>query len=209
MSLLLYVALLACAITSTFAQDVHTVGKTPSATVLNGTYIGIHSSSNNQDYFLGIPFARPPVGALRFRTPQPVNSKWARPREVTTYSAACVGYGDDELAYPSLSEDCLYLNIVRPSGYSNQKLPVGLWIHGGAYYMGSSIDQRYNLSRIVQQSVAIDSPFIGVSINYRVSVWGFLSSEEVLESGQTNLGLRDQRLALEWVQENIAAFGGE
>ncbi len=67
---------------------------------------------------------------------------------------------------------------------------------------------RYNLSFIVQQSVEIGKPMIGISINYRISAWGFLLGKEVQESGQTNLGLRDQRLAMHWVQENIEAFGG-
>ena len=178
------------------------------ATVRNGTYVGIHSESYNQDFFLGVPFAQPPVGSLRFRSPQPLNETWSALRDANAYSASCVGYGGDNLAYPSSSEDCLYLNIVRPSGYAEEKLPVAVWIHGGGYFMGSGIDQRYNLSRLVQQSVAIGKPIIGISINYRVSAWGFLSSQEVLQSGQTNLGLRDQHLALEWIQENIAAFGG-
>lgn len=75
--------------------------------------------------------------------------------------------------------------------------------------MGGSADERYNLSFIVQNSVSIGKPVIGVSANYRLSAWGFLFSEEVAGSGNTNLGLRDQRLALHWLQENIAAFGGD
>jgi cholinesterase len=75
--------------------------------------------------------------------------------------------------------------------------------------MGSSLDPRYNLSAIVQRSVSVGKPFIAVSLNYRLSAWGLLSSQEVLQSGQTNLGLRDQRIALHWIQENISAFGGE
>jgi carboxylesterase type B len=75
--------------------------------------------------------------------------------------------------------------------------------------MGSGLDQRYNLSFIVENSVKIGKPVIGVSINYRLSAWGFLSgSEELKESGELNLGLRDQRLALQWVQDNIKGFGG-
>lgn len=76
--------------------------------------------------------------------------------------------------------------------------------------MGSGVDQRYNLSFIVENSVKIGKPVIGVSINYRLSAWGFLAgSEEIKESGEMNLGLRDQRLALQWVQDNIEAFGGK
>lgn len=74
---------------------------------------------------------------------------------------------------------------------------------------GGSPDKRYNLSFIVENSVRLGKPMLAVSINYRLAGWGFLASKEVSGSGQTNLGLRDQRLALHWVQENIAAFGGE
>ena len=75
--------------------------------------------------------------------------------------------------------------------------------------MGGSADNRYNLSFIVQESAKAGSPVVGVSINYRLSAWGFLYGKEVQESGQTMLGFRDQRLALHWVQENIEAFGGD
>lgn len=75
--------------------------------------------------------------------------------------------------------------------------------------MGGGIDQRYNLSFIVQNSVSIGKPIIGISINYRLSAWGFLASKQVQGSGQTNIGLRDQRQALRWVNENVAAFGGD
>jgi carboxylesterase type B len=82
-------------------------------------------------------------------------------------------------------------------------------IHGGGLYMGGASDLRYNLSFIVENSVEIGTPFIGVSIAYRLSAWGFLQSQEVSGSGNTNLGLRDQRLALHWINENIGAFGGD
>jgi len=108
-----------------------------------------------------------------------------------------------------VSEDCLYLNVIRPSGCEDRKLPVGIWIHGGGLFMGGTRDERYNLSFIVDNSVQIGKPIIGVSIGYRLSAWGFLTSQEVQGAGQTNLGLRDQRLALQWVQENIEAFGGD
>ena len=181
----------------------------PTATVKNGTYTGLHSIQYNQDYFLGIPFAQPPEGDLRFRVPQPLNSSWAGTRPATTYSAACVGYGSDDSVYPELSEDCLYLNIVRPSGYASQQLPVALWIHGGGLTEGSSIDQRYNLSFIVKKSVDIGKPIIAASINYRLSMWGFITGDEVLRSGNANLGFRDQRLAMHWLKENIVSFGGK
>lgn len=77
------------------------------------------------------------------------------------------------------------------------------------YWQGSSRDKRYNLSFIVDNGVEIGKPFIGVSVNYRLSAWGFLQSQEVSGSGNTNLGLRDQRLSLHWLQENLEAFGGD
>ena len=103
----------------------------------------------------------------------------------------------------------MYLNVVRPSGYENQKLPVAFWIHGGGFFEGSGGDRRYNMSFMVKNSVDIGKPIMAVSINYRLSTWGFLSgTEEVVKEGSTNAGIRDQRLALHWVQENIEAFGG-
>jgi carboxylesterase type B len=182
----------------------------PRATVKNGTYTGVHSKEYGQDFFLGIPFAQPPVGDLRFRVPQPLTSSWKGAKVADKYSAACVGYGGDEMPYPKpLSEDCLYLNVIRPSGYEDQKLPVAFWIHGGGLVMGSAVDQRYNLSFIVERSVKIGKPIIGVSTNYRLDMWGFITGDEVIETGNANLEFRDQRLALGWVQENIKAFGGK
>ncbi|KAF2126684.1 carboxylesterase family protein-like protein [Dothidotthia symphoricarpi CBS 119687] len=182
---------------------------TPTAHVKNGTYVGVHSASYNQDFFLGIPYAQPPVGSLRFRNPASLNQSWSDARPAVQYSSACYGYGSDQWGY-AVSEDCLYLNVIRPSGYKHENLPVALWIHGGGFYQGSGIDKRYNISFMVENSVRIGKPIIGVNINYRLSAWGFLSgSEEIRDSGNMNLGLRDSRLALQWVQENIKAFGGD
>lgn len=104
----------------------------------------------------------------------------------------------DQFYYP-VSEDCLYLNVIRPSWVVNE----------GGFYMGPGVDQRYNMSFRIQNGDMIGESFIGVSINYRLSAWGFLNGQEVQDSGNANLGLRDQRLARQWVQENIGWFGGE
>ncbi|KXT06800.1 hypothetical protein AC578_7089 [Pseudocercospora eumusae] len=181
---------------------------TPTVTVKNGTIAGVHSSTYNEDYFLGIPFAQPPLGELRFRNPQSINTSFDGTLEATEYAPECYGYGGDQIGYPQ-SEDCLYLNIIRPSGYENESLPVGVWIHGGGLFEGGTRDERYNLSFIVQNSVEIGKPIIAASIAYRLGPWGFLSSQEVSGSGNTNIGLRDQRLALHWINENIGAFGGD
>lgn len=101
------------------------------------------------------------------------------------------------------------MNVIRPAGFSrDEKLPVAVWIFGGGFVQGSGVDKRYNMSFIVQHSVEIGQPMIAVTINYRLSAWGFLQSEEVRTSGSSNFGLRDQRLALHWLNENIGAFGG-
>lgn len=112
-----------------------------------------------------------------------------------------------------LSEDCLYLNVVRPARIHNDTaaspLPVAVWIHGGGLTTGGAAYDRYNLSFIVDRSVEMGTPIIAVSFNYRLNVYGFLGGGEARDAGVANNGFRDQRLALRWVQENIASFGGD
>lgn len=121
----------------------------------------------------------------------------------------CFGYGYDQDGYEQ-SEDCLYLNIIRPANLKDTAgLPVAVWFHGGGLIMGGASDTRYNLSFIVEQSVALNTPIIGVGLNYRLSAFGFITGKEVMKEGATNLGFRDQRLALRWINENIKAFGGD
>ena len=86
---------------------------------------------------------------------------------------------------------------------------MAVWIHGGGYFQGSGVDLRYNLTFIVEQSTKIGHPIIAVSMNYRLGAFGFLNSAEAFEAGDSNMGLRDQRLSLHWIHENIAAFGGD
>lgn len=156
-----------------------------------------------------MPYAQPPLGSLRWVNPQPLNTTWEGTRNATAYSDICYGYGTDSIWYPN-SEDCLTINVVRPAGTNaSSSLPVAFWIHGGGLVSGSGSDKRYNMSFIVQQAVQIGKPFIGVSINYRLGPYGFFYNQDILGSGQTNVGFRDQRLALHWLQENIAAFGGD
>ncbi|KXS19474.1 alpha/beta-hydrolase [Gonapodya prolifera JEL478] len=178
----------------------------PTVTVKNGTYSGTYSVEHNQEFFLGIPYAIPPK---RFSLAQSLNSTWNATRDAVKYSPLCVGYGGDDVGY-DLSEDCLYLNVIRPAGVdSGTALPVAVWIHGGGLFMGGSADRRYNLSFIVRNSVELGTPIVAVSINYRLSAYGFLASAEALKAGVANNGFRDQRLALHWIKENIASFGGD
>lgn len=178
----------------------------PTATVKNGTYNGVYNPKYNQDFFLGIPYAQPPVGDLRFRNPVSLNSSWQAPVDATEFSPACHQFPPEDTP---TSEDCLTLNVVRPSGMEDVQLPVGVWIHGGAHISGSNRDAQYNMSFIVEQSVAAGKPFIGVNLNYRLQLYGFMYGSDFVEAGLGNLGYKDQHLALRWLQENIAAFGGD
>ncbi|KAK6208193.1 hypothetical protein LQW54_006974 [Pestalotiopsis sp. IQ-011] len=185
--------------------EAYDVSEAPVVTVKNGTYSGIYSDEYDQDFFLGMPYAQQ---AVRFAVPESLNATWEDTKEATEYPPHCIGYGGDDVGY-ALSEDCLYLNVVRPAGLNDTSdLPVAVWIHGGGLYMGGSADRRYNLSFIVENSVNQGTPIVAVSLNYRLSAFGFISGQEALDSGVTNIGFRDQRLALHWVNENIAAFGG-
>lgn len=184
----------------------------PHVTVRNGTYEGIHNPHFNQDFFLGIPYAQDTSGQNRFRAPQSLNTTWRGRRDAKQYSHACPGDTPDGDDFYGMSENCLSINIVRPHRQRSPfqpALPVLLYIHGGAYQIGTSGWHRYNLSYIVEHSVKMGRPIIAATINYRKGGWGFLYSLEIQGTGNTNIALRDMRHALSWVQENIAAFGGD
>ncbi|KAI0805435.1 alpha/beta-hydrolase [Xylaria sp. FL0064] len=179
----------------------------PSVTVKNGTINGLHLAEYwDQDVFLGIPYAQPPLGPLRFKWPQPLNETYETPLDVSSYGYSC--YQDSFTL--NISEDCLTLNVVRPHNVTEaDKLPVLVWIYGGGLFAGSSADPQYNLSGLVRLSQDSSQPIIAVSINYRIGIFGFLQTPQVLAEGSANAGLLDQRLALRWIQENIGAFGGD
>ncbi|KAJ5714558.1 carboxylesterase family protein [Penicillium malachiteum] len=152
----------------------------PTAKTKNGTYYGTHASKWDQDYFQRIPYAQPPGPT------QQVLGEY-------------------------VSEDCLTLNIFRSNnGTSASKLlPIVLYIHGGLFKQGSGRDPRYDMTSLLQVAVQNNQQFTGVTLNYRLSYWGFLYGQEVAEEGVANLGLKDQRLALRWISGNIKAFGGD
>lgn len=101
----------------------------PTLLTNNGTVAGYHIPTYNQDAFLGIPFAQPPVGDLRFRVPESPSQVWNSTFEAKTYPPKCVGYGSEQIGDFEVAEDCLYLNVVRPA--CAEDLPVAVWIHGG------------------------------------------------------------------------------
>lgn len=188
----------------------------PLATTKNGTYQGRYLAEYDQDVFLGMPYAQPPVGDLRFRWPRGLdNASFAGVRDASQYGYSCMQYHTTF----NISEDCLNINVIRPSsgssggnsnGTATELLPVLVWIYGGGLYTGSTADPRYNLSGVVRLSQDLGRPVVAVSMNYRLGMWGFLQTPGlVAEGSSSNAGLADQRLALRWVQENIAAFGGD
>ncbi|KAL6408910.1 Carboxylesterase, type B [Ilyonectria robusta] len=176
----------------------------PTATVKNGTYIGVYSSEYDQDFFLGIPFAQPPVGDLRFRNPVSLNTTWEGSAYATQFSSACYNYGSPATsATTAFSEDCLALNIIQPSSTElGANLPVGIWIHSGAHIQGSNRDPMYNMSFIVEQSVAAGKPFIGLHKNIatfggdasKVTIWGESGGGKSVGAHIISYGGRDQGL---------------
>src|SRR5580692_9733100 len=159
--------------------------------------------------FLGIPYAAPPVGNLRWKPPAAAAS-WTGVRKATEFGNHCMQgkvYGDMNFRDPGGSEDCLFLNVWVPTKPSGSKLPVMVWIYGGGFAAGSTSEARQDGAHLAQQGVIV------VSMNYRLGVFGFFVHPELAkESGHNaagNYGLLDQTAALRWVHENIAAFGGD
>jgi para-nitrobenzyl esterase len=150
--------------------------------------------------FLGIPYAAPPVGGKRWQPPQPAES-WKDVREAKAFGAYCAAAKSTN-GPRSEAEDCLFINVWRPSDVSaDARLPVYVFIHGGGFINGSS--NQADMTEIVEKTGVI-----GVSFNYRLGALGFFSHPDVAkESG--DFGLMDQQAALRWVHENIAAFGGD
>ncbi|KAJ7199025.1 extracellular triacylglycerol lipase precursor [Mycena pura] len=159
----------------------------------------------HQTFFGGIPYAKPPVGALRFKPPVLLESLPHGTFDATNFGTSCL---QADLPISESSEDCLTINVFRPSGIDeHSKLPVFAWIYGGAYVTGTA--NLYNGSEIVAQSIARGTPLVYVNFNYRVGALGFPQGHEAAANGAFNLGLKDQLTALEWIQRHISTFGGD
>lgn len=208
---MLALLLAACSAQKTEAE------KTPILTIEGGKVQGVEL--DNSVVYKGIPYAAPPVGELRWQMPQPVQNwdtvliadhwscaAWQAPHDPNDANYGVEFYSQD----PPFSEDCLYLNIWVPkgaSGNTQKKLPVALWIHGGAYFAGWGFEPEFDGEAWAQRDVIL------VTINYRLGVFGFISHPEL--SGKDpdgisgNYGIYDQLKALQWVHNNIAQFGGD
>lgn len=197
-----------------------TAAANPIAHTEAGTLRGTHMGSAT--VFMGIPYGRPPVGDLRWAPPQPA-PPWTGLRDATKPGHACIqdpagltpflapmakAYGSIYSEPPvDLSEDCLYLNVWTPEWPSKGALPVMVWLHGGSNKAGSGSQPTYNGVSLSARGIVL------VSINYRLGVLGFFSHPELtaksLHHSSGNYGLLDQIAALQWVQKNIANFGGD
>src|SRR5271169_285671 len=184
---------------STLGGQVAAGASGPVAGTANGAVRGLANGA--VDEFLGIPYAAPPVGALRWQPPQPAAS-WSGVRDATQFAPHC-----PQVAGPfgqaSTSENCLFLNVFTASHqHGGSHFPVMVWIHGGALVTGESND--YDPTALVEDGVTV------VTINYRLGALGFLAHPALADaSGQSgDYGLMDQQAALRWVQGNIASFGG-
>ncbi len=199
----------------------------PIIKVTGGMIQGVNSAAKDVIIYKGIPYAAPPVGNLRWQAPQPV-IPWKGVKAANTFGAAAMQtphkdghptevkkFGDVDYIKefydegdPKYSEDCLYLNVWQPVGAKRgDKLPVAFWIHGGAFMGGYGYEKEFDGNAYAKRGVIL------VSINYRLGVLGFLAhpvlSSESPKHISGNYGLLDQIMALEWVHNNIAQFGGD
>jgi para-nitrobenzyl esterase len=174
-----------------------------------GVVKGSLSTDSKVRIFKGIPYAAPPIGPLRWKAPQPA-PKWSGIRPADEFGARCMQgriYEDMVFRDNGPSEDCLYLNVWTPAESTRTALPVMVWIYGGGFAAGSASEPRQDGENLARKSVVV------VSFNYRLGVFGFFSHPELTRESKHhasgNYGLLDQAAALQWVQTNIKAFGGD
>jgi para-nitrobenzyl esterase len=177
-------------------------GSSPVVATADGLLRGTTAGGTRE--FLGVPYAAPPVGNLRWRPPRPA-APWPGVRAATSFAPHCPQFASP-FGVASTSEDCLYLNVYAPAGQAagfTGNRPVMVWIHGGALVTGESDD--YNPAELVRRGVVV------VTINYRLGALGFLADSSLASTPggpSGDYGLMDQQAALRWVQRNIRGFGG-
>ena len=177
--------------------------------IANGTIEGNYDTKENLQLFLGIPFAKPPVGDLRWKAPQQPDN-WKGVLQTKKFAARPVQgivFGDMSSRSAGLSEDCLYLNVWTPAKHDTKGLPVLVYFYGGGFVAGDGSEPRYDGASMARKGIVV------VTVNYRLNIFGFFAhpdlSKEASYKGSGNYGLLDQHAALQWVQKNIAAFGGD
>jgi para-nitrobenzyl esterase len=190
-----------CAAAASTASPGQGSGRAPVVRTADGS-VGGKAAGATAEY-LGIPYAAPPVGALRWQPPHPVVS-WHGIRQATSFAPHCAQWGASPTDVASTSEDCLYLNVFAPADASDRNRPVMVYIHGGSLETGESND--YNPAAMVKDGAIV------VTINYRLGALGFLADTALAAAPggpSGDYGLMDQQAALRWVQHNIGGFGGD
>jgi para-nitrobenzyl esterase len=185
-------------------SQLYSLADTSPVTVRTSSGVLRGEQSGSAMMFRGVPFAEPPVGSLRFR-PTVKIKPWTGERDATRFGASPMQSGEPGMEH---SEDCLYLNLWAPvlAVGAHPALPVYVWIHGGGFTGGHAFESMYEGTELVKEGV------ICISVAYRLGVFGFLDLEPLLGAeyaGSANNALRDLMKALEWIQENISAFGGD
>jgi len=177
--------------------------------IANGVVEGISDKDTAVRTFKGIPFAAPPVGDLRWQAPQPVKD-WTGVRKADQFGPRCMQrpiFGDMGFRSNGMSEDCLYLNVWTPAKSNRERLPVLVYFYGGGFVAGDGSEARYQGESMARKGI------VALTVNYRLGVFGFFSHPELTAESphhaSGNYALLDQNAALRWVQQNIAAFGGD
>ena len=190
----------------TIAQT-NTNAASPVVKTINGSLKGTAEKSGVNS-FKGIPFAAPPVGNLRWKEPQPA-ANWQGVKDATQFGHHGMQtnvFGDMAFRTKGMSEDCLYLNVWTPAG-NKKGLPVLVYFYGGGFVAGDGSEARYDGESMAAKGI------VAVTVNYRLGVFGFMAhpelSKESPHHSSGNYGLLDQAASLKWVQQNIAAFGGD
>ena len=178
-------------------------------TLQNGVIEGNYDTHTGIQTYFGVPFAQPPVGNLRWKAPQPMEN-WEGVKETKKFGPRpmqTLVFGDMKSRSEGLSEDCLYLNVWTPAKRNTEGLPVLVYFFGGGFVAGDASEYRYDGESMAKKGM------VAVTVNYRLNIFGFLAhpdlSAEAPYKASGNYGLLDQQAALQWVQDNIAAFGGD
>lgn len=175
----------------------------------NGTIEGNYNTHTGIQTYFGVPFAKPPIGELRWKAPQPLEN-WEGVKETKAFGPRpmqTLVFGDMKSRSDGVSEDCLYLNVWTPAERSTKELPVLVYFYGGGNVAGDASEPRYDGESMAKKGMVV------VTTNYRLNVFGNLAhpelSAEAPYKASGNYGQLDQNMALQWVQKNIAAFGGD
>ena len=175
----------------------------------NGIIEGNYDTKTGMQFYFGVPFAKPPVGPLRWKAPQPLDN-WKTVLNTKSFGPRAVQgivFGDMGSRSDGLSEDCLYLNVWTPAKRNEKNLPVLVYFYGGGFVAGDGAEPRYDGESMAKKGIVV------VTVNYRLNIFGFFSHPELSAESpykaSGNYGLLDQQAGLKWVQKNIAAFGGD